>query len=98
MEPLIDKWSSFGFAVYECNGHDIADLLANFRKMSKINNKPKVLIAHTIKGKGIPIAESILMWGRMANGEAKIMGRRHRHVDAGFVSLSLGPEKHVQAA
>lgn len=62
MEPLIAKWSSFGFAVYECNGHDIADLLANFRKMSKINNKPKVLIAHTIKGKGIPIAESNPSW------------------------------------
>ena len=64
MEPLKSKWSSFGFNVYECNGHDVLNIKEIFQKIyDDKGNAPKILIAHTIKGKGIKIAENNAMAG-----------------------------------
>lgn len=61
MEPLADKWRSFGFTVFECNGHDVADLSRAFGE-AKDCEGPGVLICHTVKGKGIPSAEHNPFW------------------------------------
>ena len=63
LEPLTDKFSAFGCEVRECDGHDIVQISKNLNalKMS-LNSKPKVLIAHTVKGKGVKSIENDLNW------------------------------------
>lgn len=61
-EPLKEKWESFGWNVIEVeNGNDIDSLLEAFNS-EKINGKPKCIIAHTTKGKGISMAENVASW------------------------------------
>jgi transketolase len=58
LEPLVDKWRSFDWHVIELNGHDIAALQRAFAKAETVKGKPTVLIAHTIKGKGVSFMEN----------------------------------------
>jgi transketolase len=58
LEPLAKKWESFGFEVAETNGHDFNNLEKAFSKIGNRNIKPKVIICHTIKGKGIASIEN----------------------------------------
>ena len=64
LEPLKDKWTSFGFDVSELNGHDVQDLKKNLKKFikKKIKNKPSITICNTIKGKGFYFAENNPKW------------------------------------
>jgi transketolase len=63
MEPLAGKWSSFGFQVSECNGHDVDDLRrALASAITAPAERPRVVICHTVKGKGIPAAENNPEW------------------------------------
>jgi transketolase len=63
MEPLADKWTSFGFRVFECNGHDVAALRRVFREAAaSTDHRPRAVICHTVKGKGIPVAENNPGW------------------------------------
>lgn len=63
LEPLKDKWKSFGFDVSEVNGHNINELKKNFLKFSNNNlKKPSITICHTIKGKGFKFAENNPFW------------------------------------
>ena len=63
MEPLADKWASFGFRVFECNGHDIAALKQVFQEAADYpGDRPRAIICHTVKGKGIPTAENNPDW------------------------------------
>lgn len=59
-EPVVDKWRAFGWEVIQVNGHDFAELVAAFE--SSNNGKPKIIIAHTIKGKGVSFMEDQLKW------------------------------------
>jgi transketolase len=62
LEPLTDKWASFGFAVEEVDGHDV-DALENLMQRLPLNNdKPTAIICHTIKSKGFPFAEGKPEW------------------------------------
>jgi transketolase len=58
LEPLVDKWRSFNWHVIELNGHDIAALQRAFAEAGTVKGKPTVLIAHTIKGKGVSFMEN----------------------------------------
>ena len=59
LEPIVDKWKSFGFDVSEINGHDVKKLKQNLKNFKKSKNaKPSVTICHTIKGKGFHFAEN----------------------------------------
>ena len=63
MEPLIDKWTSFGFRVFECNGHNVDGLRQIFHDAAVApSERPRVVICHTVKGKGMPIAENNPLW------------------------------------
>lgn len=64
MEPMADKWRSFGWEVIECDGHDIEALLAAFHDAKYLRNraKPVVILAHTIKGKGVSYMENTYRW------------------------------------
>src|SRR5262245_58975222 len=58
LEPLADKWRSFGWHTIELNGHDIPAVQAAFAEASNTKGKPTVLVAHTIKGKGVSFMEN----------------------------------------
>jgi transketolase len=62
MEPLADRWKSFGFAVHEVDGHDHAALRRQFGSVPFEPGKPSCLIAHTTKGKGVSFAENQPAW------------------------------------
>jgi len=56
--PLAEKWAGFGWHVIEIDGHDVEAILAAFDEAAGIKEKPSVIIANTIKGKGISFAEN----------------------------------------
>ena len=59
LEPLEDKFKAFNWNVYKCNGNDIRDLITIFNNIqNKSNEKPTVIIASTIKGKGVKFMEN----------------------------------------
>jgi transketolase len=60
LEPLADKWTSFGWEVREVAGHDHAALLEVFAPSS--TGKPVAVIAHTVKGKGVSFIENRVEW------------------------------------
>lgn len=62
MEPLAARWSAFGFAVDEIDGHDTAALLERFAHLPIQPGKPSCLIANTVKGKGVSFAENQPAW------------------------------------
>lgn len=63
MEPLMEKWRAFGFHAEECNGHDLDDLRRVFAALDGIpQDKPRIIVCHTIKGKGVPEAEGNASW------------------------------------
>lgn len=62
LEPLVDKWRAFGFSVKEVDGHDMAALRDVLGNTPATQSKPTALICHTVKGKGIPLAESNQKW------------------------------------
>jgi transketolase len=62
LEPLAAKWSAFGWAVAEIDGHDIPAVLSAFRSAAVTLGAPSVIIAHTIKGKGVKAMENIPAW------------------------------------
>ncbi len=70
LEPLSDKWSSFGWHVIEIDGHDLKKLGAAFDEFKNTKGKPTVIIARTIKGKGISFMEGKCAWhGKAPNQE-----------------------------
>jgi transketolase len=62
LEPLDKKWESFGWNVEKVNGHSYDELLNSLNKSLIGNGKPTVIIAETIKGKGISYMEDITRW------------------------------------
>jgi len=62
LEPLADKWASFGFAVAQVDGHEVEALRRAFAGLPLDPAKPSALICHTVKGKGVPFAENNMQW------------------------------------
>ena len=56
--PLPEKWKACGWFVLEINGHNMKEILDALDKVDKIEDQPKMIIAHTVKGKGICFAEN----------------------------------------
>ncbi|MFW5714440.1 MAG: transketolase [Brevefilum sp.] len=57
LEPLVEKWMSFGWHVTEINGHDFEEIFTAFAMDQKRGEKPHIIIAHTLKGHGLSIFE-----------------------------------------
>ena len=58
IEPLADKWCAFNWNVLETNGHDIKQILQALKGAREIKGKSTVIIAHTVKGKGVSFMEN----------------------------------------
>ncbi len=57
LEPLPDKWRAFGWHTLEIEGHDISQVIGALDEASKTKGKPTVIIAKTVKGKGVSFME-----------------------------------------
>ena len=66
LEPLIDKWKAFGFSAREADGHDVGGLKRILNDNDWAPAKPRVVVCHTVKGKGFPIAEGKATWHHKA--------------------------------
>ena len=62
LEPLVDKWRAFGFAVIEINGHNLRQVLDALDTALEIHSLPTVIVAHTTKGKGVSFMENTAKW------------------------------------
>jgi len=62
LEPLASKWTSFGWHVQEIDGHNLEDINTSIETAISINEKPSLIIANTIKGKGVDFMENIPKW------------------------------------
>ncbi|MBU9711227.1 transketolase [Evansella tamaricis] len=62
LEPLGDKWRSFGWEVVEVDGNDIEQLVTVLSDNPKVSGKPLLIVANTVKGKGISFSENQVGW------------------------------------
>ena len=78
LEPFADKWSAFGWETREVNGHSFDELLkALTAPRSPHRTKPLVVIAHTLKGKGVSFMETSVGWHhRVPKGDQLVQARR----------------------
>jgi transketolase len=84
LEPFADKWRSFGWNVATVDGHSFEELLNVFKGVrSRISNRPLVVIANTIKGKGVSFMEGNLHWHHnVPKGEQVEIARKELALDA----------------
>jgi len=62
LEPLAQKWTAFNWNVLEIDGHEIIQILAALNQDREDLEKPTVIIAHTVKGKGVSFMENQATW------------------------------------
>jgi transketolase len=62
LEPLADKWRAWNWHVIEINGHDVREIAAAFDEAKSIYEKPTMIIAHTVAGKGVKEFERDYHW------------------------------------
>jgi transketolase len=68
LEPLVEKWQAFGWHVDQVDGHDISAVTDKLLALKQVKEQPTILIAHTIKGKGVSFVERDYTWhGRAIN-------------------------------
>lgn len=70
LEPLADKYRAFNWNVLECDGNDIAQFIATVEKAQQSADRPTVIVAHTVPGKGVSYMEGDYTWhGKPPNKE-----------------------------
>jgi transketolase len=70
VDPLPDKYRSFGWEVLEIDGHDMTQIVDAFERAAKVKGKPVVILASTVKGKGVDFMEDVAGWhGKAPNLE-----------------------------
>jgi len=68
--PVADKWRSFGWAVVEIDGHDMRQIIDVLESIREVKGRPHLVIAHTVKGKGVSYMEGKAAWhGKPPNKE-----------------------------
>lgn len=72
LENLKEKWRAFGWTVLTVDGNNIEELVKIFRKIPVEKDKPHVIIARTVKGKGIPFIENDAKWHHKVPNEEQL--------------------------
>jgi transketolase len=72
LEPLAERWRSFGWAVREVDGHDTNDLIETFRALPFEEGRPNCVIAHTQKGRGVSFMEDRVEWHHRVPTDAEL--------------------------
>jgi transketolase len=83
LESLYEKWAAFNWKVFEINGHNFEEIINTVEEAKEIGNRPVVIIAHTVPGKGVKEFENKPYWhgnppskeqGKMAIEELRTLG------------------------
>lgn len=61
-EPLVEKWKAFNWYTLEIDGHNIPQIVNAFNRAKRLKRKPTVIVAHTVKGKGVSFMEDNPKW------------------------------------
>jgi transketolase len=72
LDPLAERFSSFGLKVFTCDGHNMAEIIDVLNKARKVTDKPVVIIAKTIKGKGVSFMENVADWHGVAPNDEQL--------------------------
>ena len=59
LEPIAAKWQAFGWHTIEIDGHNMGQILEAYDEAAKVKGKPSIIIARTIKGKGVSFMENV---------------------------------------
>jgi transketolase len=62
LDPLAAKWEAFGWRTFEIDGHDFRQIIATVECAKTLGEKPTIIIARTVKGRGVPFMENEAMW------------------------------------
>ncbi len=62
LEPFDSKWQSFGWDVYQIDGHNIDEITKTLNRAGKSKDRPSIIIAHTVKGRGVSFMENKMEW------------------------------------
>ena len=62
VEPLVDKWKAFRWEVFTCDGHDFEALNSRIEEAKKVKGRPSMIVAKTVKGKGVSFMENTSAW------------------------------------
>lgn len=89
IEPLADKYASFGWKVLRVNGHDMGELVNAFTEARAVEGKPVVILADTVKGKGVSFMEDQAGW----HGKAP----NRKELDLALRDLGLAEALPVEA-
>ncbi|MCI8336216.1 MAG: transketolase [Peptococcaceae bacterium] len=60
--PIADKWRAFGWHVIEINGHDVQEIFMALDQAKTVKEQPTMIVAHTVKGKGVSFMENQAVW------------------------------------
>ena len=82
IEPLEEKYRAFGWEVLRCDGHDMPQIVATLEKARTTAGKPTVILAETIKGKGVSFMENVAGWhGKAPSVEEMLTGLQELGLD-----------------
>ena len=73
VEPLDEKWRSFGWTVKTCNGNDIPEIMKVLEDAWEAKNRPTCILAKTVMGKGVPSIENNHLWHGKAPSPAELV-------------------------
>jgi transketolase len=62
VEPVADKWRAFNWNVIEIDGHNMEEVVSALEEAKTVKGKPTIIIAHTVKGKGVSFMENVAVW------------------------------------
>ena len=103
VEPLAEKWRAFGWDVLEVDGHDLETLADAFHRARWVlpRGKPIVVIAHTVKGRGVEMAEFNYKWHthapepEVADQMLRELAQNYDRPEQGYSRLGQDAEKRV---
>jgi transketolase len=87
MEPYADKWQAFGWHVIEMDGHDVAALLTAYHEARQVKDQPTIIVAHTVKGKGVSYMENNKKW-HLGYVDAQLYDQAMDEINARLQALS----------
>lgn len=95
LEPLEDKWSAFGWNVVSIDGNDMESLVKTFRAAPAVPGKPTLVMANTVKGKGVSFAENVPAWHHHVPNDEQLAAA---HAELSAVINELHKEGEVHQA
>ena len=70
LDPLLPKWAAFGWHLFEIDGNDFTQIIETVEK-AKASDRPVMVIANTVKGKGVPFMENAVQWHGKPPGQSE---------------------------